>query len=40
LRRPEGYPTLRGIMMWSINWDAVNNLQFSLAVRRYLDKYL
>jgi chitinase len=40
LRRPEGYPSLRGIMMWSINWDAANDLQFSLAARRYIDKFL
>jgi chitinase len=40
LRRPEGYPALRGIMMWSINWDAAYNLQFSLAARQYIDRFL
>ncbi len=31
------YPNLRGVMSWSINWDAFENLQFSNAVRTYLD---
>lgn len=29
---PRAYPTLRGIMTWSINWDASNNYNFSNAV--------
>ncbi len=31
------YPNLRGVMSWSINWDAFENRQFSNAVRAYLD---
>lgn len=31
------YAALRGVMTWSINWDAANHHQFSNAVRSYLD---
>ncbi|MBP2833013.1 cellulase family glycosylhydrolase [Aquimarina sp. U1-2] len=31
------YPSLRGVMSWSINWDKFENLQFSNTVRAYLD---
>ncbi len=31
------YPSLRGVMSWSINWDAFENKNFSNAVRAYLD---
>ncbi len=31
------YVSLRGVMTWSINWDAANHHQFSNAVRSYLD---
>jgi chitinase len=31
------YASLRGIMTWSINWDAANRYQFSNAIRRCLD---
>lgn len=37
LRQPTGYPGLKGIMTWSINWDAYTNLQFSNAHRSYLN---
>lgn len=35
-----GYTALRGIMTWSINWDAANRHQFSNAIRAYLDALL
>ena len=31
------YASLRGVMTWSINWDAANHHQFSNAIRSYLD---
>ena len=31
------YPALRGVMSWSINWDAFENKDFSNTVRSYLD---
>ncbi len=31
------YPGLRGVMSWSINWDAFENKNFSNEVRDYLD---
>lgn len=37
LCNPSGYPTFKGIMTWSINWDAANCLQFSRSIRRSLD---
>src|SRR5262249_37850825 len=37
LRRPAGYPGFRGLMTWSINWDAVNGFQFSRSHRAFLD---
>ena len=37
LRRPGGYPTFRGVMTWSINWDAAGYLRFSDCTRSYLD---
>ena len=40
LRCPEGYPGLRGVMTWSINWDATSSQQFSSATRSYLDMLL
>jgi chitinase len=33
----EKYSALRGIMTWSINWDAANHQQFSRAIHSYLD---
>ncbi|MCW2881065.1 MAG: Chitinase-like protein [Sphaerisporangium sp.] len=36
--RPRGvYPTLRGLMTWSINWDKYNGSEFSLNHRSYLN---
>lgn len=32
-----GYGGFRGLMTWSINWDAVNNFEFSTAYRTYFD---
>ncbi|HEY1016591.1 MAG TPA: glycosyl hydrolase family 18 protein [Herpetosiphonaceae bacterium] len=37
LRKPGGYPQLRGLMTWSINWDAFNSFEFSTRHRAYLD---
>ncbi|MFZ2538393.1 MAG: carbohydrate-binding protein, partial [Oscillospiraceae bacterium] len=34
---PRAYPTLRGAMNWSINWDASNNYNFANTVRPTLD---
>jgi chitinase len=31
------YSSLRGVMTWSINWDAVNHDQFSSAIHSHLD---
>jgi chitinase len=36
LRNPAGYPSLRGLMTWSINWDQVNGYALSDAVAPYL----
>ncbi|WP_390881324.1 chitinase [Bacillus bingmayongensis] len=40
LSNPEGYPTFRGLMSWSINWDAKNNYEFSNYYRTYFDAIL
>ncbi len=37
LRRPGGYPDFRGVMTWSINWDAAGYQRFSSSTRSYLD---
>ncbi len=37
LRTPAGYPNLRGLMTWSINWDAASGFQFSTPHRSYLN---
>lgn len=37
LRVPAGYAGLRGVMTWSINWDAVDHYRFSGAIRTFLD---
>lgn len=34
---PRNYSSLRGVMTWSINWDAVNHHQFSSSVHSYLN---
>lgn len=38
LRNPSGYPGLRGLMTWSVNWDRFNQLGFSNPHRTYLDQ--
>ncbi|MEZ6195838.1 MAG: chitinase [Planctomycetota bacterium] len=35
---PDGFPRLRGVMTWSINWDVDSSLAFSAAHRKYLDE--
>jgi len=37
LKTAAGYPALRGLMTWSINWDAFNKFEFSTNHRAYLD---
>ncbi|MBA4496278.1 chitinase [Paenactinomyces guangxiensis] len=37
LRNPSGYPGFKGLMTWSINWDAFNHFEFSNSHRSYLD---
>lgn len=37
LRQQEGYANLRGLMTWSINWDAASDFGFSTPHRAYLD---
>lgn len=37
LRKGSGYPGLRGVMTWSINWDAITNFCFSTATRSVLN---
>ena len=37
LRNASGYPALRGLMTWSINWDAFNAFEFSTNHRAYLN---
>lgn len=38
LANGKGYPAFRGLMTWSINWDAKNNFEFSNNYRDYFDK--
>jgi chitinase len=38
LQEPYGYPGFRGIMTWSINWDAANCHDFSSNTRLLLDE--
>jgi len=35
LRTSSGYPGFRGLMTWSINWDAYNKFEFSTSYRAY-----
>ncbi|MCW3462517.1 glycosyl hydrolase family 18 protein [Chitinophaga nivalis] len=35
LRKPAGYPGVRGIMTWSVNWDKVNNDEFANTYYEY-----
>ncbi|MBA4496279.1 chitinase [Paenactinomyces guangxiensis] len=37
LRNPGGYAGFRGVMTWSINWDAASGYNFSTNVRNVLD---
>lgn len=37
LSNESGYPAFRGLMSWSINWDAKNNFEFSSNYRTYFD---
>jgi chitinase len=37
LANPDGYWEFRGLMTWSINWDAYDDYQFSSTHREYLD---
>ncbi|WP_394825873.1 chitinase [Pendulispora albinea] len=37
LRNPAGYPSFRGLMAWSINWDRVANFDFSKNHRAYFN---
>ena len=36
LQNPAGYPGLRGLMTWSINWDDVNGFALSNTIGPYL----
>ncbi|WP_141733287.1 chitinase [Oligoflexus tunisiensis] len=38
LKKAGGYPALRGLMTWSINWDAKNNFEFSRNHRDFLNR--
>ncbi len=40
LVNPNGYPQMRGLMTWSINWDEFFNKEFSLNYRPYFDAIL
>ncbi|MDP8210727.1 MAG: glycosyl hydrolase family 18 protein [Candidatus Stygibacter australis] len=40
LANPDGYYGFRGLMTWSINWDADNNFEFSSSHRLYLDNFI
>ncbi len=37
LRNPAGYPNMRGVMTWSINWDVFGGRVFSNGMRSYLN---
>lgn len=37
LQEPDGYPSFRGMMIWSINWDATRCQEFSGTLRAALD---
>ena len=37
LQNPSGYSGLKGLMTWSVNWDAQNNYEFTNNYRAYLD---
>ncbi len=35
---PQAYPTLRGVMTWSINWDATNDYKWAKAMAAAMDE--
>ena len=37
-KAPKAYPALRGVMTWSINWDATNNYAWAKAMSSAMDK--
>ncbi len=37
LADPDGYPSMRGVMTWSINWDVANGEEFISSYTPYLD---
>lgn len=37
LVNPAGYKNFRGLMTWSVNWDKINNFEFSNTYRAYFD---
>ena len=37
LKNATGYPSIRGIMTWSINWDAYSGFAFSSPHRSFLN---
>lgn len=40
LINPEGYSDFKGLMTWSINWDADNDFEFSSSHRAFLDDFI
>ena len=38
LKNPNGYPDFRGIMTWSVNWDASNNYELANTFDNYFDE--
>ena len=40
LANPDGYEDFRGLMTWSVNWDADNDFEFSTSHRIYLDNLM
>jgi chitinase len=37
IANPNGYPGFKGLMTWSVNWDAKSNYEFSTNYRSYFD---
>lgn len=37
LKNPSGYPDFKGLMTWSVNWDAQNNYEFTANYHSYFD---
>jgi chitinase len=38
LADPNGYPSFRGVMTWSVNWDRANNDEFATGYANYFDQ--